>query len=467
MNALVFEDMGGNGLQYTIKNPEGIDKWSFDEFLDYMRFSSSQAIEQGFLFLVDDHLKHERFRFLVNKPEATMNRPLVFMQNGNKIETGGHFTFTESNQLVEVNRGSGNLRTHMGPNISLKERHLSVFYLYEEMLIKAIDRTVNGGLMTDQPRDSISMFTKSACNGGGNPEDLKLGYLLRAATAIHKAPFENWSKFKESIPFRNGYEMWINYVNSGGGVCSEKTASLKFLCDIIGLESRPVIGAQSRLSPEEIDCIGDYFLSNGKETLPFDIKHLLLEVDINEETYLIDVTGGNVPLLFLNGKDAEAYFKAGYAVRMVSRTDKLFLHRVPTWIGDAHLLVCEYHLPDAHFDLAFDQDLGLEISEGQYLAAFFDYGGDHSSRLRAHYEKLGTSQKLAPPIFINEQTSRIPVTEHSLDFYQNTRANILQAYDNPNYTGDCTIVVQPLKKNFWRNSMISKELVPILKESPN
>jgi len=467
MNALVFEDVGGNGLQYTINNPEGIDKWSFDGFLDYMKFSPSQAIEQGFLFLVDDHLKHERFRFLVNKTEATMNRPLVFMQNGNKIETGGQFTFSESNQLIEVNRGTANSRTNLGPNISLKERHLSMFYLYEEMLISAIDRTVNGGLMTDQPRDSISMFIKSAWNGGSNPEDLKLGYLLRAATAIHKAPFENWSKFKESIPFRNGYEMWINYVNRGGGVCSEKTASLKFLCDIIGLESRPVIGTQSRLSPEDIECIGDYFLSDGSECLPFDIKHLLLEVDVNTETYLIDVTGGNVPLLFLNGKDAEAYFKTGYAVRMVSRTDKLFLHRVPTWIGDAHLLVCEYHLPDAHFDLAFDQDLGLEISEGQYLAAFFDYGGDHSSRLRAHYEKLGTSQKLDPPIFINDQTNHVPVTEHSLDFYQDTRANILQAYDDPNYTGDCTIVVQPLKNNFWKNPMISRELAPILKEPLN
>ncbi|MCS5661740.1 MAG: hypothetical protein NZ842_15195, partial [Dehalococcoidia bacterium] len=200
MNALVFEDVGGNGLQYTINNPEGIDKWSFDGFLDYMKFSPSQAIEQGFLFLVDDHLKHERFRFLVNKPEATMNRPLVFMQNGNKIETGGQFTFSESNQLIEVNREPANSQTNLGPNISLKDMHLSVFHLYEEILINAIDRTVNGGLTTGQPRDSISMFIKSAWNGGSNPEDLKLGYLLRAATAIHKAPFENWSKFKESIP---------------------------------------------------------------------------------------------------------------------------------------------------------------------------------------------------------------------------------------------------------------------------
>ena len=467
MNTLIFEDVDGNGLQYTINNSDDIDEWSFTGFLEYMKFSPSQAIDQGFLFSVDDHLKHERFRFLVNNPEATMNRPLAFMQNGNKIETGDQFTLSESSQLIEVSRKPAIPPANLSPNISLKDRHHSVFHLYEDMLTNAIDQTVNGGLTTDQSRTSVSTIIESARDGRGNPAASILRYLLRAATAIHKAPFENWSKFKEAIPFRNGYEMWLNYVNGGGGVCSEKTASLKFLCDIIGLESRPVIGTQSKLSAENIESLGDYYLSNGNEPLPFDIKHLLLEVDVNEETYLIDMTGGNVPLIFLNEKDAEVYFKKGYSVRMVSQTDMLFLHRVPQWIGDAHLLVCEYHLSDAHFDLAFDQDLGLEISETQYVAAYFDYGGESSNRMRNHYEKLGISQKLDPPIFINEQTSHIPATDHSLDFFKDARTSILHSYHDPSYTGDVTIVVQPLRNNFWRKPMISRNLLPILKEPLN
>ena len=465
MNALDFEDVGGNRLRYTINYPQGMNKWSFDGFIEFMELTPSEANDQGFMFSINDNLRHERFRYLVNQPDSTLNTPLVFIQNGERIVIGDEFSLNGVTQQVGIHRAHADSSTRHCQQAPLKERHLTIYNHYEEMLVEAIDKTINKDLPPEPPRLSFLRLKDEASGTEDHPtKEAQLEFLLRAAMAIHRAPFENWSKFNEAIPFRNGYEMWLNYLNGGGGVCSEKTASLKFLCDVLGLESRPVIGTQSRLTDEDIDSIGDYFLSNGDGQPPFDIKHLLLEVDVNGESYLIDATGGNVPMLFLNGIDAEAYFKAGYSVRMLTLTDKLYLHRVPAWIGDAHLLVCEYHLPDVHFDLTFEQDLGLEISGDQYVAAFFDYGGEHSDRLRKHFEKLGTSQKLDPPIFINKQTNQIPVTDHSLNFFQDIRASILQSYPDPNYTGDFTIVLQPLRKNFWRKPIISKELAQILKK---
>lgn len=460
MNALSFEDVGGNRLRYTIAHPTGLDRWRLDDFLEFMKLAPNEADAGGFQFSSSENLWHERFRTLVNQPESTLNPPLAFLQNGQPIGRDGEFNLAETAGPVDIDRVMSDPPAKHPGQISLRDRHCSIFKLHQPLLTDAIDQTVNRELPPDSPPFSFSILTDRT----GNPET-QLAFLLHAARAIHRATFENWSKFEAAVPFRNGYEMWLNYINEAGGVCSEKTASFKFLCDLLGLKTRPVIGTAQRLTPEAIEALGNYYLSGGETPPPCEIKHLLLEVTLGPETYLVDVTGGNVPLLFLNQADAAPFFKAGYSVRMVSRNDRLFLSRVPEWIGDAHLLVCEFHLPDAHFDLAFEQDLGLEISDDQYLAAFFDYGGEQSARMRAHFEKLGARQKLDPPIFINAQTKSIPATGRGFDFFQSARSSILECYPDKNYTGDITLVLQPLQNNFWRQPMISRELNPIIEQS--
>ena len=253
MNALAFEDVGGNRLRYTINHPQEMDKWSFDGFIEFMKLAPSEANDQGFLFYIDDNLRHERFRYLVNQPGSTLNTPLMFVQNGKRIESGGAFTLNEATWPVEIERVHADSSTRHSKQAPLKERHLSIYNLYEELLVEAIDKTVNKDLPSDHRRFSFLRLKEETLNTEGHPtQETQLGVLLHAAMAIHRAPFENWSKFNEAIPFRNGYEMWLNYPNGGGGVCSEKTASLKFLCDVLGLESRPVIGTQSRLTNEDI-----------------------------------------------------------------------------------------------------------------------------------------------------------------------------------------------------------------------
>lgn len=457
MQSLRFQDIGGNNLSYTLLHPDQAPPWSFDRFLEFMALSETDAREEGFIYDPEDSLWHERFRHLVNQPAHTLNPPLEFIQNGVQVGEGDCFSLGEL-EPIEILREPDTDPELEITRLSLANRNRAIFTNHYPALAPAVDQTVNGSLPKGHPPFSIRELVDSRADSAE-----LLPFLLHAARAIHAAPFENWSKFSENVPFRNGYEMWMNLAQGAGGVCSEKTAAFKFLCDILHLPVQPVIGTHLRLDDQTVEAIGEYFLSNGKSPAPCEIKHLLLEVEMADEKYLVDVTGGNVPLLFLNAADSQPFFKAGYPVRMVSLMDKLFLSRVPEWIGDAHLLICEYHLANAHYDLVFDQDLGLEISPEHYIAAFFDYGGDSSKQIRDHFRQLSTSQQLEPPLFI---TGKEPVPEENgglIRFFADARRRIIDTYPDPNYTGDIGVVIQPLKNNFWRQPMLSSQLHSLLK----
>jgi len=458
MQPLRFQDIGGNNLSYTLLHPGNSPHWQFEHFLEFMALSGTEAQDEGFVFEPEDSLWHERFRLLVNQPELTLNPPLEIIQNGIQVGKGDSFSLADL-EPIEILREPGTSPDFNPSHLSLANRHRAIFKNHHPTLTPAVDQTVNGRLPKGHPPLSFAELFDS----NTDPSTL-LPFLLHAARAIHAAPFENWSKFSENVPFRNGYEMWVNLGQGAGGVCSEKTAAFKFLCDILHVPVQPVIGTHLKLGEPEVETIGEYFLSNGQSPVPCDIKHLLLEAQIGDEKYLVDVTGGTVPLLFLNASDAQPFFEAGYPMRMVSRMDKLFLTRVPAWIGDAHLLICEYHLADAHYDLVFDQDLGLEISPEHYIAAFFDYGGDSSTQIRNHFRQLSSSQRLEPPLFITENEPAPVYAGRNIRFFADARERIIETYPDPNYTGDIGVVIQPLKNNFWRQPMLSGELQPLLEE---
>jgi len=456
MDTLIFEDVGGNGLQFAITPPEDQNQWRFTSFLEFMKLGPESGREEGFLFTPEDPISHERFTFLLNKTASTLNETLEFYQDGRRITEKGSFLLGNNPPLVEIRRTANKTFKITPESISLKERNRSVFKKHERQIADAIDLSLNRKTSPNHLRHSISSLVHNSFD-----QETLISCLLEAARIIHRAPFENWSKFQDKIPFRNGHEMWLNYANGAGGVCSEKTSSLKFICDLLGIETRSVIGTEIPLKSHQLKSLSDFFLSAGTTPPPCDIKHLLLEVCFEVDVYLVDVTGGNVPLMFLNQSEAKTFFESGYSVRMVSRTDKLFLSRIPLWVGDAHLTVCEYHLPDAHFDLTFDQELGLEITDHQYTGAFFDYGSEHSGRMRKHYQQISARQNLAPPLFINKTTKPDQPIERGIEFYQNARANILDCYRDKNYSGDITIVIQPLNSNFWSKPMVSQELESI------
>jgi len=453
MNTLIFVDVGGNDLRFAINHSAKQDQWLFDNFLEFMQLGPEAANKAGFPFIPEDHIRHERFRSLVNNPISTLNSALHFVQDGQQITKGGSFILGDDPPLVEIKRDPNSVATLDPKDISLKERNHSIFHHYPSLLADAIDLTVNRKSSPNQTRLSFLSLVNTKPD-----QEILTSYLLQTIQAVHRAPFENWSKFEHQMPYRNGHEMWINYANGRGGVCSEKTSSLKFICDLLGIENQPVIGTETPLSPKQLKSLADYFLSNGRNPPPCDIKHLLIEVHLGKDIYLIDATGGNVPLMVLNEPDAKPFYESGYSVRMVSRTDKLFLSRVPLWVGDAHLTVCEYHLPEAHFDLTFDQDLGLEITNDQYTGAFFDYGNEHTDRMRKLYERISTQQNLDPPLFVNKTFTSDQPIKKGMQFYHNARTNILHSYRDKNYTGDVTLVIQPLNNNFWDKPMISKKL---------
>ncbi len=458
MSELVFKDTAGNNLSYPITVIGDQSDWQFDSFLDFMKLSPEAADDEGFLFAVEDRIRHEKFSYLVNSTAATLNSNLRFIQDGKIISNGDFFIVGESPPIVEISRIDEGAKIE-GSGISLKKRSKNVFKDHNQIIADAIDQTLNRKIVPNQIQYSINLLIES------DPDEATLiEFILHVARVIHHAPFENWSKFEEKIPYRNGHEMWVNFSKGRGGVCSEKSASLKFICDLLGIKNRPVIGTGVPLSSAQIESFNNFFISGGKTEPPCEIKHLLLEVEIGSDVYLIDVTGGNVPLMFLNESDSIPFYNSGYSVRMMSRTDKLFLSKIPEWIGDAHLAVCEYHLPDAHFDLSFNQDLGLEINDSLYTGVFFDFGGDQSEDMRAHFRKIGASQNLVSPKFFNKSSSLVNVCGRGAKFYQDARANILNSYNNRNYTGDITIVLQPLNKNFWSRPMVSQNIAELVEE---
>ena len=127
MNTLIFVDVGGNDLRFAINHSPRQDQWLFDNFLEFMQLGPEAAEKAGFLFIPEDHIRHERFRSLVNNPISTLNPTLYFVQDGQKITRGGSFILGDDPPPVEIKRVPNSAVTLDPKNISLEERNHSIF----------------------------------------------------------------------------------------------------------------------------------------------------------------------------------------------------------------------------------------------------------------------------------------------------------------------------------------------------
>ncbi len=395
-----------------------------------------------------NRLRHETLRRLVTHASSAFHRPIEFVQNGVLLDNLDAIDTSNAHTEIWMERtettSAGNPRT-----LPLAASNRRAFLGCGAELVRCVDALFNfsGYAIHNRKGERIESFAEVVDDFVGSfDETNQLRLLFRLAEVVHAQPFENSSKIIAGVPFCSGWEMWGRMEQGGGGICAEKTAALKWVCDILGVPTFYAAGSQYTI-PDDFEVqLKRYIVSEGAAPQPIWIQHLLLGFRVGESDYLVDVSNGNLPLLFITGDDLQRYLKSGYRARMVYNVEQMNLRRISTWAGDALLTLCEFHVPDLHFQYIFNQALGLHISSEVYIGAFFDYGGIHAARYQGHYTALAQPLRLPRPRFIRESNM------HSLpdEALRNTLNKVLLAlrrhYENPHYSGDFTFVVQPLNR---------------------
>lgn len=455
---LAFKDGEGNGDQYTLKLPQTMSTWRVDAFLDFITQGHSSRQSAGYLAQPIDALHFEHLRLLTLKPEWTFNRPIGFVQQGRQLGPEDRFDLSRPVNLVTLKRCSDQPPPALSA-LSTQRANLWAFESCRKDIIEAFDHLFDFDHTPMRKRDSTRVFSLGdlvGCFADALDEQNQLRFFYRVAMLIHSLAFETLSKIQAGIQFRSGWEMWGQACHGWGGVCAEKTAMLKFVCDVLELPSHPVIGSESHI-PTDIDkAVHRYLESEGQEELPIWIQHHILEVCLSSGRYLIDVTGGNIPLLFVDQQDARAWFNTGLRARMVYRVERLSLARVSDWVGEALLTLSQYHVPELHFQYIFKQGLGLSISHDLFIGVYFDWGGQRSSLQQNHYACLAKRAGFPYPRFIHANNLHAIPDETLQSQLKSVLAALRLFYENKHFTGDFTFVIQPLMENFWRQARLSR-----------
>jgi len=294
----------------------------------------------------------------------------------------------------------------------------------------------------------ISLFISNSNN------HQKVEIILQICKFVHSRPFENLSKFINSIPFHTGIEMWKNYSEGLGGICAEKVNSIKFICDILGIENYLVACTSVQEKINLSSLIKSHIEDNSKE-VPF-IQHVMNKLIINDTAYYVDATGGNIPFLFINEHAAKSFLSKAYKVRLLHKTDKLFTHNLMQNYADYILNDNQFFAPLAHWEYTIEQGLGLAIVDDVHYSIFFNWGSECSFRMQEYYNRLSLDNKLNSPIFV-ELSDDSP---HSLFGIKITEIlkYILCCYENinNNYTGTLTAVISGMSNYHWKLDRISK-----------
>lgn len=395
-----------------------------------------------------NRLRHETLRRLISHPSSAFHRPVQFVQNGILLDESGeletHAATTEILLERDEAASPGNPRA-----LSLAECNRRAFQGSPAEIVRCMDALFDfpGHIIMDRCGRPVGSFAElfegfsdglDACN--------QLRVLFRLAEVVHAHPFENISKMVAGVPFCSGWEMWGRMEQGGGGICAEKTAALKFVCDVLGVETFYAAGSHYTIPDDYELQLKRYVVSEGDASQPVWIQHLLLGFKLGDTDYLTDVSNGSLPLLFLTGDDMRRYLAAGYRARMVYHGEHMNLRRISNWAGDTLLTLSEFHVPDLHFQYIFDQALGLHISSKAYIGAFFDYGGIRTARYQGHYTALAESRRLPRPRFIHAGNMQALPDEALQETLKKVRVALREHYANPYYTGDFTFVIQPLNR---------------------
>ena len=229
--------------------------------------------------------------------------------------------------------------------------------------------------VTDTLEDSLGVPQASQVLNLDSPEH-KLTFVKTLARRVWESEFENYSRFiGRKLMFKTGDETIKNIAAGSGGICTEKVQALKFLTDHFGLESEYLIGGDGAREP-----VPEARLREMLRTFDFRFarrhmrywQHAALLYFIDGEAVVVDVTNGNIPFLFIVGKEAERLLsyddKPSVPVKMVEATENYYYHRVPQDIPHDLFFALEGWITDTDMVQVFGNELGLFLSKQFYVA---------------------------------------------------------------------------------------------------
>jgi hypothetical protein len=190
----------------------------------------------------------------------------------------------------------------------------------------------------------------------------------------------------------------------------------------------------------------------------------MLDVYAGGRWILVDVTGGNLPLVLIAGEDRERAFRCGMRGRMVYRQEHLRLRRAEVRLGDLLLTMSEFHVSDLHFQYVFDQGLGLHISPHAFVGVYFDWGRERSAQWQQHYTRRAADAGLPRPAFFHEANLAGVPDPASHELLSRTLVSLRAHYPDRHYGGDFTFVWQPLTAAFGRGERIGRDVRALLGE---
>ncbi len=460
MKLLVFKDKLGNNANYSLKIPSDMDRWKVDSFLDYIKCGQTGSIDAGYLPKPVNPLQHESLRRLINSPESTLNSAITIEQEGRCLKDHDYIMLPAEINIVLLGRTDPEPKSEV-KHLPLAHSNKLAFASCRKTIISLLDELFNfiRYPLAAPNREPVTSFGQLV----GNFNDAldyagQIRFLFRIAQLVHLAPFENFSKIFKGVQLHSGCEMWMNLSRGFGGVCAEKTAMLKFVCDILEIPSAPIIGSDSMIPTDVENLLRKYIETDGEYELPVWIQHHLLEIDICGNSFLVDVTGGNIPFYFLDKFDADRLIKNGFRARMVYHVETLNLARTSNWVGDALLTLSQYHAPNLNMQYVFQQGLGLQIDRQVFIAVFFDWGAERSARMQNYYASLARKVRFPFPRFIHADNLHCLPDRSLFMLLDNALAALRNEYSDHNYTGDFTFVIQPVSPHFWIRPRVSKSV---------
>ena len=206
--------------------------------------------------------------------------------------------------------------------------------------------------------------------------DCRLKFVESLARRIWHSPFENYSRFTgRKLVYKSGDETIDNILDGGGAICSEKVQALKFLTDRYGLESEYLIAGPDAPGPAPVDRLREilrtFDASFAKRYMRY-WQHTALLYRVDGVEVMVDATNGNIPFLFLMDGDADRLLrcdnKRPLPVRMIEATEDFYYHRVPQDIPEDLFFALEGWMSHSDLMQVFDNELGLYLSAGYYVA---------------------------------------------------------------------------------------------------
>lgn len=383
-----------------------------------------------------DPLLLRYFYWLFKEPELTVCRRLVFYWNGERVQKPQALSLRDEN-LLEIKL---NAYIQVAELPSIQKRNIADYQACRPVIDYLLTELFH---FDNFPIRKIKSFDELKNQFPTFNESEKLKTLYRFARIVYEAPFENYSKVLLGMNFMTPLMMWRNIYQNHGGVCSEKVSAYKFICDVLGVESRSVFGGlKHELDTEEY--LLKYHKSAGRQKLPFWLNHHLLEVSLDGRNILVDVTNGNLPFLFLDEADASLRYKNGIKCRMVYERKRLTLHKSTSLAGDLLQNISEYSSDLLPFGYVFKQQLGLLITDQCYIGLYAGWHPKRSRMMQQYYSNLARRNGFPFPAFFHKDNLSSLEDENLREMIQSSLMTVRENYPLQEFSGDFTVVIQKL-----------------------